>query len=128
MAGIKSRDTKPEMRIRRALHAAGYRFRVDAKGFPGRPDLIFTRKKVAILVHGCFWHQHNGCKVSHIPKTRPEYWRNKFEANKKRDLIVYEKLASMDYTVLVIWECELKDDRRIVALMEELGAPSAGRK
>ncbi|WP_421935412.1 very short patch repair endonuclease [Phenylobacterium sp.] len=109
MGRIRRADTKPELVIRRMLHGLGYRFRVQLKGVPGRPDLAFTRRRKIIQVHGCFWHAHEGCPSARIPDTRPEFWSAKFARNKERDRRLEEAAAEAGWQSLVVWECELKD-------------------
>lgn len=109
MAGIRGRDTAPELQVRRYLHAAGLRFRLDAKGIPGRPDIVFRGRRLAVFVHGCFWHRHEGCRFATVPSTRAEFWAKKFEANKARDARVTARLHELGWTVLTIWECESRD-------------------
>lgn len=106
MRRIRAVDTSPEMTVRRLIHAMGFRYKLHGKGLPGTPDLIFARLHKIILVHGCFWHSHEGCKESHVPKTREEYWGPKLERNKRRDLENSAKLAELGWQVLVVWECE----------------------
>lgn len=107
MARIRGRDTRPELQVRRLLHSAGYRYRVQLKGVPGRPDIAFPARKKAILVHGCFWHGHEGCKRAHIPRTRSAYWTAKFERNKARDQRQRLQATELGWEVLVVWECEV---------------------
>ena len=111
------------MFVRRALHAMGYRFRTHVREFPGRPDLVFTKRHVAIFVHGCFWHRH-GCKKTYVPKTRDEFWREKFAGNVSRDRLNESLLAEAGWRVLVIWECEVESDVSILArTVDFLGPP-----
>jgi DNA mismatch endonuclease (patch repair protein) len=105
---IKSKDTNPELKVRRALFALGYRYRLHVKSLPGKPDLAFLGRKKAIFIHGCFWHRHVGCKQSRTPKSRLDYWLPKFTANIQRDKKNLEQLTAAGWEVLVIWECELK--------------------
>lgn len=109
MRRIRNKDTKPELRIRRMIHGMGYRYRLQGKNLPGRPDLVFTRKKKVIFVNGCFWHQHENCKISRIPKSNIEYWVPKLQRNVERDRAVQTNLEFLGWTYLVIWECEIKD-------------------
>lgn len=109
MARVGQRDTKPEMVVRRILHALGYRFRLQAKELPGRPDIVFRPRKKAIFVHGCFWHRHVGCRRTTTPKTRKDFWEAKFSANLERDERVQEELRALGWSSLVIWECETVD-------------------
>ncbi len=108
MAAIKSKNTKPELVVRRSLHAMGYRFRLHKRDLPGKPDIVLPKYKIALFVHGCFWHRHEGCKYSTIPKTRTEFWIEKFRDNVERDKLNQAKLISMGWTPLIVWECETK--------------------
>ena len=108
MASVKSRDTSPELTVRRRLHALGYRFRLQAKELPGRPDIVLRARRKAIYVHGCYWHRHVGCKYASTPKTRTEFWTAKFDANVARDRRNLAALSALNWDALVIWECELK--------------------
>lgn len=105
MAGIKGKNTKPEMLVRKALFAAGYRFRLHRKDLPGNPDVVLPGRKVAIFVHGCFWHAHQGCKLAKLPATRPEFWRDKLGRNVARDAAAVSALRLQGWRVLVVWEC-----------------------
>lgn len=109
MRSVGREKTKPEMLIRRALHAQGYRFRANVRTLPGTPDLAFMSRQKAIFVHGCFWHRHTGCTKSTFPKTRIAFWAEKFSANVARDTRKARELADMDWLVMTIWECETKD-------------------
>lgn len=108
MARIKSKDTTPEMAVRRALHAAGLRYRLHTKGLPGKPDLVFPSRRLAVFVHGCFWHAHSdpSCPETHTPKSRTEYWNPKLAGNVARDAKHSAALEAQGWTVLTIWECE----------------------
>lgn len=108
MAAIKSRDTKPEIAVRKLLHASGFRFRLHRKDLPGRPDIVLPRYKTAIFVHGCFWHQHEGCKLASKPSSRQEYWKAKFDRNAERDRNSLTTLTELGWQVVVIWECEVR--------------------
>jgi len=107
MAGIRARDTAPEWAVRRYLHAAGLRFRVHVRGLPGTPDLVFSKYRTAVFVHGCFWHRHAGCRFATNPSTRANFWRSKFEQNQARDRRDEEALRQRDWAVIVVWECEV---------------------
>ncbi len=107
MSSIRGKDTRPEILVRQALHAQGYRFRLHDKKLPGRPDIVLKKHKTVIFVHGCFWHGHD-CKYFKWPKTRPEFWRQKIEGNKARDEMHQQKLKELGWNVKVVWECELK--------------------
>lgn len=108
MALIKARDTKPELKVRRAMHAAGLRYRLHAKDLPGRPDLVFRSRRIAIYVHGCFWHQHPdpACKLARMPKSNLDFWRKKLEGNRQRDLRMRGELEARGWSVLEVWECQ----------------------
>jgi DNA mismatch endonuclease (patch repair protein) len=108
MAANKSRNTKPELAVRRMLHALGFRFRLHRKDLPGCPDIVFPKYKAVILVNGCFWHQHTGCKLASKPSTRQEFWQAKLSRNVERDRENAEKLAALGWQVIVVWECELQ--------------------
>lgn len=108
MSGIRGKDTKPELLLRRGLHARGFRFRLHARGLVGRPDLVFPGRRAAIFVHGCFWHRHEGCRFTTTPATRPEFWAEKFAANVVRDATAQEALLAAEWRVAVVWECALR--------------------
>ena len=108
MAAIKGKDTKPEMLVRRYLHAQGLRFRLHKQDLPGRPDITLPKYQTVIFVHGCFWHCHEGCKNFRLPLTRRSYWSAKLSENAKRDRISGALLAEQGWRVIEIWECELK--------------------
>jgi len=110
MAGIKGRDTAPEWIVRRYLHAAGLRFRIHMRTLPGTPDLVFPRHRAVILVHGCFWHRHIGCRFATFPGTRTEFWRTKFDRNAERDRHNEAALRSAGWTVITAWECEVRSE------------------
>lgn len=118
MASVGTKDTKPEMALRRALFALGYRYRLHSRHLPGRPDLVFPARKKAIFVHGCFWHGH-GCRWGRLPKSRPEYWEPKIEANKDRDTRSLAGLAALGWSALVVWQCELREIERVIERVEE---------
>ncbi|WP_421859818.1 very short patch repair endonuclease [Oceanicaulis sp.] len=109
MQTVKSKDTKPEMIVRRLAHALGYRFRLHRKDLPGSPDLVFVGRKKAIFVHGCFWHGHDCKRGSRQPKTNADYWRAKIGRNVSRDAASLQALDDQGWRALVIWECEMKD-------------------
>lgn len=107
MSNIRGRDTQPELSVRRAMHAAGLRFRLHYKGLPGKPDLVFPRYKAVVLVHGCFWHQH-GCANSKLPKSRPEFWLPKLRSNVERDEETNHALLEAGWRVATVWECTVR--------------------
>ena len=108
MSGIRARDTKPELLVRRFLHANGLRYRLHVKSLPGTPDLVLPRWKTVIFVHGCFWHQHPGCHLAYIPRTRRAFWLEKFERNVARDVAAISALEGACWQVIVVWECVLR--------------------
>lgn len=113
MSRIRSVDTKPEQFVRRALHAMGYRFRTHVRGLPGRPDLVFTRRRAIVFVHGCFWHRH-GCQKTYVPKVREEFWQGKFKTNVDRDERNRLQLLETGWRVMIVWECEVENDDSVL--------------
>jgi DNA mismatch endonuclease (patch repair protein) len=115
MRGIRNKDMKPEMQVRRLIFRMGYRYRLHSSHLPGKPDLAFPGLKKVIFVHGCFWHQHKrkNCRDSHIPKTNSNYWEQKLKGNAERDTKNKKELQYMGWKVLIIWECELKNLDRV---------------
>ncbi|UFS71769.1 very short patch repair endonuclease [Geomonas sp. RF6] len=126
MAAVRSKNTRPEMLVRRLIHSLGYRYRIHRPDLPGKPDLVFPSRKKVIFVHGCFWHQH-GCKSSHFPKTNQEYWVPKLEKNVTRDASNLAALAAAGWSFLILWECELKDvsslQSRICKFLDAVDTP-----
>lgn len=122
MAGIRGKDTKPEMALRRALHARGFRYRLHAKQAPGRPDLLFPKFGSAVFVHGCFWHRHDGCRYATTPATRPEFWKTKFATNVTRDRAVHDELLHAGWRVATVWECALRKPDQVAVTAELLAA------
>ncbi|MES0075780.1 DNA mismatch endonuclease Vsr [Mesorhizobium sp. M0058] len=114
MSLIRSKDTKPEVQLRSMLHAEGYRFRLHRRDLPGAPDIVFPSRRKAILVHGCFWHAHEGCKTANIPKTRTDYWQLKFARNKARDMENESRLHHLGWQTLVVWECEINEKAKLL--------------
>ena len=126
MSAIKGRDTKPEVLVRKLLHGLGYRFRIQRKDLPGKPDIVLPKHKTAIFINGCFWHRHAGCKYASTPSTNSEFWEKKFAANVKRDARNYAALREQGWNVLIIWECEVKEILRtkiIPGLPSRISAP-----
>lgn len=111
MAGIQGKNTSPELLIRKALHAKGFRFRIHAKHLPGKPDLVLPKYKAAIFVHGCFWHGHD-CRFFKVPQTRPEFWMEKIGKNRSRDLVQVKALLASGWRVLIIWECATRSMKK----------------
>lgn len=115
MSRIRSVNTKPEFTVRRVAHGLGYRFRLHRKDLPGRPDLVFPRLKAIVFVHGCFWHQHEAsdCLDGRLPKSRPDYWLPKLRRNVERDAQAIARLENDGWRVLVVWECETRDQQKL---------------
>lgn len=111
MAGIRGRNTKPELALRRGLHRLGFRFRLHTRGVPGKPDLVFPGLRCAIFVHGCFWHRHSGCKFAYSPKSRVTFWDEKFKSNIARDARQLGELRQLGWRTLVVWECRLRTEK-----------------
>jgi DNA mismatch endonuclease (patch repair protein) len=118
MSRIRNKNTKPEVRVRSILHRIGYRFRIHVRQLPGCPDIVLPRWKSAIFVHGCFWHQHPGCKFAYTPKSKKAFWRAKFMQNAERDAQAIAQLRSQGWNPIVIWECELKDPLALQARLK----------
>jgi DNA mismatch endonuclease (patch repair protein) len=118
MSRIRSVDTKPEINVRRALHAMGYRFRLHVTPLPGTPDIVLRKYHAVVEVRGCFWHMH-GCPLAHIPKSRTEYWLPKLNRNRERDRRTIRQLRSLGWRVLVVWECEAHDIMRLRRSLRE---------
>lgn len=117
MSHIRSRDTKPEMMVRRWLWGHGYRYRLNVKELPGRPDIVLTRLSTVIFVNGCFWHAHEGCDKYRVPLTNVDFWTAKFSRNRERDERNYRLLHKMGWYVLVVWECQLSKENRSATLL-----------
>lgn len=120
MALVRSRDTKPEMRVRRVLHAAGLRYRLYDRRLPGVPDLVFPSRRIVVFVHGCFWHRHSECSAARLPKSRQEFWVAKLAGNVERDKRKQAELEAQGWTVLVIWECETKNAAALTQLASRI--------
>ena len=110
MSAIKSKNTKPEIAVRKLLYSMGYRFRLHRKDLPGSPDIVLPKYKTVIFVHGCFWHRHENCKYATTPKTRKEFWEKKFRENINRDNLNQANLSLKGWKIIIIWECQLKGD------------------
>jgi len=111
MARVKGKDTRPELVVRRLVHALGYRYRLHGADLPGRPDMVFRRRRAVIFIHGCFWHRHPdpSCRLARLPKSRLDFWEPKLSRNRARDLDVEQRLNESGWRVLILWECELRD-------------------
>lgn len=123
MAAIRGKNTAPELAIRRILHSMGLRFRLHRKDLPGSPDIVLPKHRIVVFVHGCFWHRHEGCKYSTIPKTRQEFWLSKFESNVVRDMRNQAELEQLGWRVLVVWECELRKPEALRSRIAEAFLP-----
>jgi DNA mismatch endonuclease (patch repair protein) len=113
MRRIRGKDTKPEMLVRRLVHRLGFRYRLHRRDLPGTPDLVFPRHQKVLFVHGCFWHQHSGCRVAHLPKSNLSYWAPKLIGNVKRDAKHLDNLVALGWQTLIVWECEIKNTRAL---------------
>ncbi|MFZ5552096.1 MAG: very short patch repair endonuclease [Bacteroidota bacterium] len=123
MSRIKGKDTKPEMLVRKFLFSNGIRYRLHDKKLPGKPDMVFPKYKKVVFIHGCFWHGHENCKYFVVPKTRTEWWLNKINSNKKKDIESVYALKKQGWKVITIWECELKPsnkDKKLKSIIREL--------
>lgn len=118
MSRIRSKGSKPELQLRRLIHGLGYRYRLHVKDLPGKPDLVFPGRKKIIFLHGCFWHQHEGCKDSRIPDSRRDYWEPKLGGNVTRDRQHEQALGQMGWKVLTVWECDLRRREQLVETIE----------
>ena len=113
MSRIRAKDTTPEKRVRSLLHRMGYRFRLHRKDLPGNPDIVFVSRRVALFVHGCFWHRHQGCKNCTTPTNRRKFWTDKLEGNRSRDQRTRRALHALGWRTFVLWECQTKDPRKL---------------
>jgi DNA mismatch endonuclease (patch repair protein) len=120
MGAVRSRDTAPELRVRKYLHGCGLRYRVHVGNLPGCPDLVFPRYKVIVFVHGCFWHQHSGCRKASLPTANREFWTQKLEGNVRRDAAIISNLEQAGWRVLVIWECQTRDEDQLRTLYSSI--------
>lgn len=111
MSQIRSKDTSIELKVRKYLFSLGYRYRVNYKELPGKPDIVFTKKKIAIFIHGCYWHGHNcNSRYAHVSKSNTDYWNTKIQRNQERDKRNIEQLEKDGWKVIVLWECEIKEN------------------
>lgn len=120
MRSVRSRDTKPELATRRAAHRLGYRFRLNRRDLPGSPDLVFPRLRLALFVHGCFWHRHPECPKATVPQTNKDFWARKFAANVARDKRAMDALAASGWRAEIVWECETANAEGLPMLLEQL--------
>ena len=120
MSRIRNKGTKPEVTLRKALFARGFRYRVNVGTLPGKPDIVLPRYKTVIFVHGCFWHGHPSCKYAYTPKRNTEFWVNKISGNQERDAAVKRELVEAGWRVIIVWECELRHENDFLNLIERL--------
>ncbi|MGO8943886.1 MAG: very short patch repair endonuclease [Syntrophobacteraceae bacterium] len=120
MAAVKGKNTSPELRVRQTLHKMGHRFRLHRKDLPGIPDIVLPRHRLCVFVHGCFWHQHPGCKRATLPETNREFWTKKLNKNRMRDEATLRALVSMGWHVFVIWECEARSSAHIESTLNSV--------
>ena len=118
MSRVLSRDTKPELVIRRLVHSLGYRYRLNVKDLPGKPDLVFRKRRKVLFVHGCFWHRHDDCHLARMPKSRLDFWTPKLQKNKARDAVVRKQLKVDGWSILIVWECEISNIERVSLRIE----------
>lgn len=123
MGRIRRANTKPELIVRRLLHRLGYRFRLQWRAAPGRPDVAFPGRRKVVFVHGCFWHQHEGCRLAHLPGTRREFWQTKFDRNCARDARDLGRCLEQGWDALVVWECEVRDQDVLAARLTRFAGP-----
>jgi len=120
MSAVRSKNTSPEIKVRKELHRRGLRFRLHKKQLPGNPDITLSKFKLVIFVHGCFWHQHQGCKRATVPATNQEFWQRKFLANKNRDELVQQMLKDAGWNVAIVWECETKSPEKLYTKLDQI--------
>ena len=127
MSRIRSKNTRPELLVRSILHRSGYRFRLHARELPGRPDVVLPKWKTVVFVHGCFWHRHKGCRFAYSPKSQTAFWRKKFSENMKRDARKAGALASLGWTVVTVWECELARPAELLERLQKIRYQASNR-
>lgn len=128
MSGIRGKNSLPELMVRKALFAMGYRFRLHRRDLPGNPDIAMPNRKIAVFVHGCFWHAHAACKYAKMPSTRQEFWSKKLQGNAERDQLASAKLQKLGWRVLCVWECATRDKNAIYELPIRLADWIAGEE
>lgn len=129
MSKIRSKDTNPELRVRRIVHGMGYRYRLHGKVLPGRPDLVFVRRRKVVFVNGCFWHRHPdpACRLARLPKSRLDFWLPKLEGNAARDRLVQDELTRRGWKSFIVWECETRDHERLAGELRAFLDENGGR-
>lgn len=120
MSRIRSRDTRPELFVRSLLHRMGYRFRLHRRDLPGNPDIVLPKYNTVIFVHGCFWHRHEGCKYTYMPKTGKKFWQKKFERNVERDREVEKLVKESGWRQITVWECEIRHPDKLTKRLKKL--------
>lgn len=120
MSRVRGKDTKPEIAVRKLLHARGYRFRLQRRDLPGKPDIVLPRYHTAVFVHGCFWHGHEGCKRAALPSTRTEFWSEKISKNAVRDRRTIEELDKLGFRSVIIWQCELRQPDAVMQRIDQV--------
>ena len=120
MSAIRSKNTKPEIYLRKLLFAKGYRYRIAEKSIPGHPDIFLRRYNTAIFVHGCFWHRHRECKYAYTPKSHIEFWKNKFDTNIQHDIVIVNELYEKNIKCLIVWECTIKNMMKSLFFREKV--------
>lgn len=118
MSRIKGKNTQPEMVVRRLIHVMGYRFRLHRQDLPGSPDVVLPGRKKVIFVHSCFWHRHTGFKYAYVPKSNVDFWIKKFDANVRRDNSTMAALESLNWGVLILWECQTRDPQHLACVLQ----------
>lgn len=126
MSRIRCKDSIPEMKLRRLIHSMGFRYRLHVKDLPGKPDLVFPSRRAVIFMHGCFWHRHEECKLARLPKSRINFWKEKLEANRQRDLKHQRQLSELGWRYLVVWECQLRDTLELVGFIRNFLSTQEG--
>lgn len=118
MASVRQKNTAPELAVRKILHGLGYRYRLHCRSLPGTPDIVFSKRRAVIFVHGCFWHAHAGCSRATVPSARRAYWTEKFAANVARDTSNARRLRRLGWRVSVVWSCEIRDEEKLIARLQ----------
>jgi len=128
MSGIRDKHTRPELLLRKLLHASGFRFRLHRRDLPGSPDIVLPIRNVAIFVNGCFWHAHEGCRFATLPRSRQSFWKKKLEGNRARDHVAVERLLDQEWRVLVVWECALRSSIDLDRVSSKVGRWIRGKQ
>jgi DNA mismatch endonuclease (patch repair protein) len=123
MSHVRSTNTLPELLVRKIVFSLGYRYRLHSRNLPGKPDLVFFKRRKVIFAHGCFWHGHKGCSKARLPKSRIEFWKQKMTRNRKRDRMIKRKLQEMGWACAIIWQCEMKDINRLTKTLKRFLGP-----